>query len=74
MMWHIMLPQLREVHHIYLTPDGRMAICGLRTKTVRRVACAIDAVLRARLPPLPLPGSAAATATATVRARVCNSQ
>jgi aspartate/tyrosine/aromatic aminotransferase len=41
--------RLRAEHHIYLTPDGRMAMCGLRSSTVERVARAMDAVLRHRL-------------------------
>ena len=35
-------------HHVYLTPDGRMAVCGLQAATVPYVAQAIDAVMRAR--------------------------
>ncbi len=38
---------LLSEHHIYLTPDGRMAICGLQAATVPRVVNAMDAVLRA---------------------------
>lgn len=39
--------QLLSEHHIYLTPDGRMAICGLQAATIPRVVRAMDAVLRA---------------------------
>ena len=39
---------LLEDHHVYLTPDGRMAVCGLQAATVPYVAQAIDAVMRAR--------------------------
>ena len=35
-------------HHVYLTPDGRMAVCGLQAATVPYVAQAIDAVMRAQ--------------------------
>ena len=38
---------LLNEHHIYLTPDGRMAICGLQAATVPKVVNAMDAVLRA---------------------------
>ena len=39
--------QLLSEHHIYLTPDGRMAICGLQAATIPQVVKAMDAVLRA---------------------------
>ena len=41
------MAQLLSQHHIYLTPDGRMAICGLQTATIPQVVKAMDAVLRA---------------------------
>jgi aspartate aminotransferase len=42
-----MVTALREEHHIYLAPDGRMNIAGLRADTVGRVAQAIAAVVHA---------------------------
>ena len=41
-----MVTALRETHHIYTAPDGRMNIAGLHRDTVQRVAQAIAQVLR----------------------------
>ncbi len=41
-----MVASLRDEHHIYLAPDGRMNIAGLRADTVDRVAAAIAKVMR----------------------------
>ena len=41
-----MVTALRDQHHIYLAPDGRMNIAGLRGDNVERVARAIAQVLR----------------------------
>jgi aspartate/tyrosine/aromatic aminotransferase len=41
-----MVTALREQHHIYLAPDGRMNIAGLQRDNVARVAQAIAEVSR----------------------------
>ena len=35
---------LKDVHHIYLTRDGRISMAGVTTSNVERVAAAIHAV------------------------------
>ena len=42
-----MVASLREQHHIYMAPDGRMNIAGLHRDNVARVAKAIASVLHA---------------------------
>jgi len=56
-------------HHVYLTPDGRMAICGLRSVTVPAVVKAMDAVLRAD-PSLSPPSVSAVAGGAPVQQQV----
>lgn len=41
-----MVAALRDQHHIYLVPDGRMNIAGLHRDSVQRVAAAIAKVMR----------------------------